>query len=76
MNTNTHTGPTLPAPVSNNKDAEVRARVPQWMKDGVDVVATERLLDGADIVREAIAEYLARRKPANQSEPATEQVAA
>jgi len=56
MNTDSHTiqEPTL--------DAEVRARVPVWMKDSVRAVASERLLDDADIVREAVAEYLLRRK--------------
>lgn len=43
-------------------DAEVRARVPQWMADGLDVVAARRLLDRPDILREAVREYLDRRK--------------
>ncbi len=40
---------------------ELRARVPQWMKDAVASVAKERLLKDPDILREAVAEYLERR---------------
>lgn len=40
---------------------EIRARVPQWMKEAVAGVATERLLKDADILREAVTEYLDRR---------------
>lgn len=77
MNANAHNTPA----VSKNLDAEVRARVPAWMKTSVDAVAAERLLDGADIVREAVAEYLARRKAAAaaiapSAETQNEQVAA
>lgn len=76
MNANAHNTPATAAipPVSKNLDAEVRARVPAWMKNSVDAVAAERLLDGADIVREAVAEYLARRKAAVESQ--NEKVAA
>lgn len=41
---------------------ELRARCPQWMKDGVQVLAEARLLSEADILREAVTEYLDRRK--------------
>jgi histidinol-phosphate/aromatic aminotransferase/cobyric acid decarboxylase-like protein len=41
---------------------ELRARVPGWMKTAVTGVANERLLSDADILREAVAEYLERRR--------------
>lgn len=41
--------------------AEIRARVPQWMKDAIAQLAKERLLDNPDIAREALCEYLERR---------------
>lgn len=49
--------------------AEVRARVPKWMKEGVSALAGDRVLDDADIVREAVVEYLERhdiKKPAKE----------
>jgi len=58
MNTNNHT-----LPPSNALTAEVRARVPDWMKDAVEALASKRVgAVGADIVREAVSEYLERQK--------------
>lgn len=40
---------------------ELRARVPNWMKTAVSGMAKERMLSDADVLREAVAEYLDRR---------------
>lgn len=47
---------------------ELRARVPKWMKTAVSAVATGRVLDDADVLREAVAEYLDRRKVKPEAE--------
>lgn len=57
MHTDTHTPPES----DNSLTDEVRARVPKWMKLGVKTVKEPRLLEEADIVREALAEYLKNR---------------
>lgn len=64
MNAKTKTPPN-----TENSDltGELRARVPQWMADSVVTLANERIiagkrLTGADIVREAVSEYLGRHK--------------
>src|SRR5690348_4192281 len=62
MNTKNHNA----AQGDVNLEAELRARVPKWMKEGVHAVANSRVLDDADILREALAEYLQRR---NQTKP-------
>jgi len=60
MNTNTHNDA---AEDVNDLSVEVRARVPKWMKNGVGIVVNGRTgLGEADIVREAVEEYLSRRK--------------
>lgn len=57
---------------------ELRARVPAWMKDAVQALATDRVLRDADILREAVQEYLERRKvrKPTAAEPAQTEVAA
>lgn len=71
MNTNSHEA--TETPVNPAYEAEVRARCSKWMKAGVAAVAADRELDDADIVREAVLEYLANRgikKPQPQPEHA------
>ena len=41
---------------------EIKARVPESFKTGLAAVAANRHLKPADIIREAVREYLARRK--------------
>jgi hypothetical protein len=71
MNTNDHNAPQ--ATVDETAlDAELRARVPGWMKSGVEAVAKPRVLQNPDILREAVAEYLERRgikPPAAHTQP-------
>jgi hypothetical protein len=45
----------------NSKDAEVRARVPAWMYNGMAGIAKSRGEQMPVILREAVAEYLASR---------------
>lgn len=52
----------------NNLTEELRARVPKWMKAAVSKLATHRVLDDADILREAVAEYIERRQPHSRAE--------
>ena len=56
MNSNTHDQQDA------EQDMELRARCPDWMKGSVKAVAAARLVSEADILREAVAEYLERRK--------------
>lgn len=70
------TKPTAPNDQRNALTEELRARVPDWMKTGVDSLAGNRVLDAADILREAVAEYLERRnitRPANPPPEAPKQ---
>lgn len=75
MNTNSHEA-NPDTTVNPAYEAEVRARCPKWMKAGVDAVASERVLEGADIVREAVMEYLADRGIKKPQQPQPEQAAA
>lgn len=72
MNTNTHAAEIVVNPAY---EKELRARCPKWMKDAVATVAQDRVLDEADILREALNEYLMARG-LKKPQPQPEQVAA
>lgn len=44
-------------------DAEIKTRVPEGIKSELETIATDRHLDTADIVREALRDFLAKNKP-------------
>jgi hypothetical protein len=49
--------------MSNEKlDADIKTRVPQYIKDACQEAADERHLDLSDIVREALREFVAKRR--------------